>query len=82
MDHDMEVRMPPSKAPPASSNAKPQPLTEDELSYLREIIEDRKWSRRFWTTIRTYALWIAGVVGGASVGYEALRKAVTFLVKG
>jgi hypothetical protein len=58
---------------------KPPQLTDDELIRLRALLDQDKFVRQFWSSIRTWVIAIAAVVAGISVGFEAIAKAVKFL---
>jgi hypothetical protein len=72
----------PTKAPPPASGSKPKPLTEDELTYLRDLIEKDKRVKWLWTTARTWALWITGVGAALVVGKDGLRAFIGYFASG
>jgi len=56
-----------------------QQLNAAELVAVRELLEaDRRWK---WVAagVKTWALWIAAVVAGSTVGLEAIKTAVKAL---
>lgn len=63
--------------PPQDDN--PAPLTPDEIREIRTILDQDKYVRRVWTTVRTWAVAIAAVIAGISVGFDAIAKAIKFL---
>lgn len=52
------------------------PLTDDELNYIRSVIEQDKRVRWFWSTARTWALAVTAIVAALTVGTEMFFKAV------
>lgn len=58
---------------------KPQQLSDDELIQLRALLEQDKFVRQFWSSIRTWVIAVAAVIAGISVGFEAIAKAIKFL---
>ena len=58
---------------------KPPPLTDEEIKDLRAVLEQDRFVRRFWSSVRTWVIAIAAVVAGVTVGFEALAKVVRFL---
>mgnify|MGYP005995368963 CR=1 FL=1 len=56
------------------------PLTEQELSEIREIILADRRAKWLGATIRTWAIWIAAVVGGATVFWDAAERVLKTLV--
>lgn len=55
-------------------------LTESEVVTMREMIERDKRVQWLWSSARTFAIWIAAVVAGVTVGYDALRTMLKRLV--
>lgn len=56
-----------------------QQLSAPELVAVRELLEaDRRWA---WiaTSLKTWALWIAALVAGATVGVETLKTIIKTL---
>lgn len=53
-------------------------LTDDELRYLRTIMDQDKYVRRFWASVRTWVIAIAAVVAAITVGFDALAKFIKF----
>ena len=58
---------------------KTPPLTDEELIRVRTLLDQDRFVRQFWSTIRTWVIAIAAVVAGITVGFEALAKVVRFL---
>lgn len=58
---------------------KPPPLSDDEIKDIRAVLEQDRFVRRFWASVRTWVLAIAAVIAGITVGFEALAKVVRFL---
>ena len=50
------------------------PLTDQELSEIREIILADRRAKWLGATIRTWAIWIAAVIGGATVFWDAAER--------
>lgn len=59
--------MPPIKQPP---------LTEDELKYIREVIQQDQRVRWFWSTLKTWSLAILAIVAAGTVGVDLVVKSV------
>lgn len=64
---------------PPTNDDKPAPLTPDEIREIRAVLDQDKYVRRFWASVRTWVIAIAAVVAGISVGFDALGKVVKFL---
>lgn len=58
---------------------KPPQLSDEELFQLRAMLDQDKFVRQFWSSIRTWVIAVAAVVAGISVGFEAIAKVVKFL---
>ena len=58
---------------------KPPPLTDEEIKDLRAVLEQDRFVRQFWSSVRTWVIAIAAVVAGITVEFEALAKVVRFL---
>ena len=43
------------------------------------MLDQDKFVRQFWSSIRTWVIAVAAVVAGISVGFEAIAKVVKFL---
>lgn len=63
-------------------------FTAAEMAALREFLDDLQWRAKTWkyvankfAAIRTWAVWIAAVIGAFTVGATALKSAVQFLGK-
>ena len=59
----------------------PHELTENEIAELRRIIESERRMRWLWASMRSLAVWIAAIVTGVTVGYQALIDVVRGLSK-
>lgn len=57
-------------------------LTDEEVQELRELLEREKRVTWLWSTARTWAVWIAAVVGGVTIGWDTLSKIIRSLGKG
>jgi hypothetical protein len=55
--------------------------TEAEMLAIRQMILSDGRVRWLWGAARTTAIWIAAVVAGVTVGFDALRAAVRRLVE-
>jgi len=51
---------------------KPLPLTDEELIRVRALLDQDKFVRQFWASVRTWVIAAAAVVAGITVGFEAL----------
>lgn len=58
---------------------KPPPLTDEEIKDLRAVLEQDRFVRRFWASVRAWVLAVAAIIAGITVGFEALAKVVKFL---
>jgi hypothetical protein len=58
---------------------KPLPLTDEELIRVRALLDQDKFVRQFWASVRTWVIAAAAVVAGITVGFEALARVVRFL---
>lgn len=54
----------------------PPPLTDDEITYIRSVIEQDKRVRWFWSTARTWALAVTAIVAAFTVGVDMFVNAV------
>ena len=55
-------------------------LQELEIKALRELLEQDRRTRWVWATARTWALWVAAVGAGLTVGYDALKTVAKRLI--
>lgn len=53
-----------------------EPLTDEELTYIRSVIEQDKRVRWFWSTARTWALALTAIAAALTVGVDMFVKAV------
>lgn len=60
-------------------DAEPPPLRPDELIRVREMFKSEDRAVWFWGTVKVWATWIAAVVLGVSMGWDALKKIVQAL---
>lgn len=51
-------------------------LQDKEIAALRELLEQDRRTRWVWATARTWALWVAAVGAGLTVGYDFLRTLI------
>ncbi len=58
------------------------PLSDEEIEKLRELLIREARVTWLWSTARTWAVWIAAVVGGVTIGWDTLTKIVRSLGKG
>jgi hypothetical protein len=66
---------------PSRNTPKPE-LSADEIAAVRELLERDRRVTWLWSTARTWAVWIAAVVGGVTIGWDTLAKIVRSLGKG
>ena len=52
------------------------PLTDEEIAEFREILIADKRAKWLGATIRTWAVWIAAVIGGAVVSWDAAVRVI------
>lgn len=52
------------------------PLTRDEIRETRRVLRDAAYSRRFWSTVRTWASWLAGSVIFALTFWDKIKAYV------
>jgi hypothetical protein len=57
-------------------------LTDDEIVKLRELLEHDRRVRWFWSTARTWAVGLAAIVGGVTIGWETIVKIIRAAGKG
>lgn len=55
------------------------PLTEDEIEKLRGLLRSDDRVVWFWSTLKVWATWIAAVLLGITLGWDALKKLVAAL---
>lgn len=58
---------------------KERPLSDEELKYVRNLIEKDKRIAWLWGSLKTYAVWVSAVVLGLGVSFDTLRKFVQYL---
>jgi len=52
------------------------PLRPDELARVRQMLMAEQRTIWLWATVRVWATWVAAVVLGATVGWDALKRIV------
>jgi len=57
-----------------------RPLSAAERAKLRELLKAQERADWLWSTIRVWAVWIAAVVGGFTLGWDSLKKVLTLLI--
>lgn len=62
---------------PESNLFEPE-LTDVEKRALRSILKNEDRVQWFWGSVRVWSLWIGAVVGGLTVGSEALKRFIKF----
>ena len=50
------------------------PLSDEEIVQLRGLLKSDDRAIWFWSTVKVWATWIAAVVVGLSLGWDALKK--------
>lgn len=55
-------------------------LSEEDMKAIRELLEADRRTRWLWSTARAWAVWIAAVVAGYTVGLDALKSILKRLV--
>lgn len=56
------------------------PLSDKEILELRQIIEADKRAKWLGATIRTWAIWLAAVIGGATVFWDAAERVLKAII--
>jgi hypothetical protein len=56
-----------------------EPLQPDEIARLREMLKADDRTVWLWSTIKVWATWIAAVVLGISMGWDALKRIIISL---
>ncbi len=64
----------------ALAKMKDAQLTEEDSKALREMLEQDRRTRWLWSTARAWAVWIAAVVAGYTIGLDALKAMLKRLV--
>jgi len=73
--------------PPPPSTAKEEDEFPDtdlsplERKRLRLLMEKEKRARWFWTTLRTWVIWIGGVAIAVTTSYQWIKEAVRALAR-
>ncbi len=57
-----------------------QQLSRSELLAVRDLLDRDKRATWLWSSMRVWALWIAAVIGGWAIGWEALGKLLRALI--
>lgn len=55
-------------------------LSEADMTAIRELLEADRRTRWLWSTARAWAVWIAAVVAGYTVGLDALKAILKRLI--
>lgn len=55
-------------------------LDEKDVTAIRDLLEADRRTRWLWSSARAWAVWIAAVVAGYTVGLEALKSILKRLV--
>jgi hypothetical protein len=63
-------------------NLQKPPLTDEEVEKLRELLEHEKRVRWFWSTARTWAVGLAAIIGGVTIGWDTIVKIIRAAGKG
>ena len=58
---------------------KPPPLTDEEIVRVRTLLDQDKFVRQFWSTVRTWVIAVAAIIAGVTVGFDAIARVVKFL---
>lgn len=56
-----------------------EPLRPEEIWRVREMLRSEERAVWFWATVKVWATWIAAVVLGLTMGWDALKKIVQAL---
>lgn len=65
---------------PIRNAAKPAPLTEEELTKVRELLERRERIRWLWSSIKTWAVALTAIIGAWTVGIDTLATIAKALI--
>lgn len=57
-----------------------EPLTDDELIHVRQIMEADTRARWLWASIRTVAVWVAAVIAGTSLLLDSMASGLKHLI--
>jgi hypothetical protein len=57
-----------------------RPFDTHERATLRDMMERDRHGKWLWSTLRTWAIWIAAVGGAVSLSWEAIGRVVRALV--
>lgn len=55
------------------------PFSDEEIKQLRQILEAERNMKWLWSTMRNLAVWVAAILTGITVGYQALIDVVKHL---
>lgn len=69
--------------PPANEqqqDSPPRPLTQTEIDELREMLEAERRAKWLWASLRTWSVWVAAVVGGATIFWESAGRLLKAMV--
>jgi hypothetical protein len=56
-----------------------QPLSESEIQQLRGLLKSEDRAVWFWATLKVWSTWLAAVILGVTLGWDALKKLVQAL---
>ncbi len=54
--------------------------TKEEVARLRDLLESKKRKEWLWDTMKVWATWVAAILVGITMSWEALKKLVKVLV--
>lgn len=54
--------------------------TNDEVTKLRELLESKKRKDWLWDTLKVWATWVAAILVGITMSWEALKRLAKALV--
>lgn len=52
------------------------PLSDEELKAMREMIKQDERARWVWSSIRLWSMWLAATVGGLTLTYDTIIRAI------
>lgn len=57
------------------------PLSEDEIEKLRELLDAQQRAEWFWKQARIWATWVSATIVGTYAIYETIIKAIRGTIK-
>lgn len=54
-------------------------LSDEEIAALRQMLKQDDRVLWFWSTVKTWAVWVAAVIAGVTIGWDALGRIVQLL---